>query len=359
VKILQIQLLPLLYGAQIVMLRLIKNMPEHEFEVLSLPGEPLASTIKNLGCKHQRITSLRRELSILDIKALYDIYRVCKKGKYDIVHTHSAKTGFLGRIAARLAGIPKIIHTVHGFPFHDFQHPLVRFFYMKLERFAAKFCDQMVFVNQFERQMAIDKRIVPAVKAFTIYNGVQLIDCQKKESKDETFTIGSIGRFCKQKNSINVIKAAIEVCKRNNELKFVFLGDGELLDRCRAMVSEANVDDRIELPGWQRNTEDWLCRFDLFLLFSRWEGLPLSILEAMAAGLPIVASDIKGNNELVSEENGVLLPIDALDKLKETLASITEDREKLQKWGRRSREIVQKKFSIKKCVDEYKRLYEL
>jgi len=359
VKILQIQLLPLLYGAQIVMLRLIKNMPEHEFEVLSLPGEPLASTIKNLGCKHQRITSLRRELSILDIKALYDIYRVCKKGKYDIVHTHSAKTGFLGRIAARLAGIPKIIHTVHGFPFHDFQHPLVRFFYMKLERFAAKFCDQMVFVNQFERQMAIDKRIVPAVKAFTIYNGVQLIDCQKKESKDETFTIGSIGRFCKQKNSINVIKAAIEVCKRNNELKFVFLGDGELLDRCRAMVSEANVDDRIELPGWQRNTEDWLCRFDLFLLFSRWEGLPLSILEAMAAGLPIVASDIKGNNELVSEENGVLLPIDALDKLKETLASITEDREKLQKWGRRSKEIIQKKFSIKKCVDEYKKLYEL
>lgn len=358
-KILQIQLLPLLYGAQIVMLRLIRNMPEHKFEVLSLPGEPLTSTIKAAGCQHKTITSLRRELSIWDIKALFDIYRVCKKGRYDIVHTHSAKTGFLGRIAARLAGTPKIIHTVHGFPFHDFQHSLVRFFYMNLERLAAKFCDHVVFVNDYERQIAIGKRILPADKALTIYNGVELMDCHQKESMDERFNIGSIGRFCKQKNSVNVIKTAIEVCKLNDKLEFTFLGDGELLQKCRKLVADAGLTDRIKLLGWQNDTQKWLCNFDLFLLFSRWEGLPLSILEAMAAGLPIVASDIKGNNELVSDENGVLLPIDALDKLKDTLVGISEKREQLKKWGRRSREIVQKKFSIKKCVDEYQRLYEL
>ena len=126
IKLLHIQLLPLLYGAQNVMLKLLNSLDINRYEiyVISKPGGPLVDRLRQLNYHYIPVKTLRRNISFLDILAFFKIYNICKKYKFDIVHTHSSKTGFIGRIAARSAGIHKIIHTVHGFSFHPFQSHL-------------------------------------------------------------------------------------------------------------------------------------------------------------------------------------------------------------------------------------------
>ncbi len=363
IKLLHIQLLPLLSGAQNVMLNLLTSLDMNKYDiyVISKPGGPLVDKLKQLNYHYIHVKSLRRNISFLDIFAFLDIYKICKRYKFDIVHTHSSKTGFIGRIAARLAKVPKIIHTVHGFPFHPFQPKIIQFFYMTMEKIASEYCDKVVFVNNSEREMAVKKNIVLAEKAITIFNGIQLPELsniQKRDNLKDYFVIGSVSRFSRQKNILNVIKVAINVCKKTDIIKFVFIGDGELFSKCRKMVESENLLDRILLPGWQSNVIEWLFNFNVFLLYSKWEGLPVSILEAMSVGLPIVASNIKGNNELVNDSNGLLISINDIDKLEEVLISLPDKLSELSSLGKNSRKMVEEKFNIKDFLNNYKKLYE-
>jgi len=176
IKILHIQLLPLLSGVQNMMISLLTalNPEKYEIFIISKPDGPLVEKIKNLKFHYIPIKSLRRNISFWDLIAFIEIYRICKIYRFDIVHTHSSKTGFIGRISARLAGIPRIVHTVHGFPFHQFQPNWIQYFYQIMEHVAAKFCDKIVFVNNFERELAIEKKIAPTWKVTTIYNGINI-----------------------------------------------------------------------------------------------------------------------------------------------------------------------------------------
>jgi len=364
IKLLHIQLLPLLSGVQNIMLKLLINLDKEKYDiyVLSKPGGPLEDKVKELGFHYIPVSSLRRDLSILDGLAFLDLLRIFKKYKFDIIHTHSSKTGFLGRIAARLAGTKKIVHTVHGFPFHYAQPLPIRFFYQILEKMVSPFCDNMVFVNNYEREFAIKYKIVPSEKAVTIYNGIEL-DSNGFQSRAKIernfFTIGSVLRFEKIKNIQNTIRAAIKVCKKNKQIKFVFIGDGKLFPKCKQTVADAKLEDNIILPGWQNNISEWLSTFDAYLLYSIAEGLSISILEAMASGLPIIASDVKGNNELVSSRNGVKCPINDIDRLAEVLLSLPVREEEVKKWGEESIKIVKEKFNMKTFLSSYTRIYEL
>jgi len=360
-KILHIQLLPLLTGVQNMMLKILTSLEPDEYEiyVISKPGGPLENKIKKLGFNYLPVKSLRRNISPLDIVAFIEIYQLCRLYKFDIVHTHSSKTGFMGRIAARLAGVPKIIHTVHGFPFHRFQPKIVQKIYLNLEKFAGKFCDKVVFVNNSERRKAIAKKIVSRRKAITIYNGVELPFAQKRfDEKKEEIIVGSILRFSKQKNIVETVRVAIEVCRLNEHLHFIFVGDGELFSECRKMVKKARMEQRISLPGWKSDIENWLLKFDVFLLYSKWEGLSISILEAMSYGLPIIASDIIGNKELVDDENGFLVSVNKVDKLERILINLPRKWEDLKKMGENSRRKVKEKFDISEFTEKYKKLYK-
>ena len=363
IKLLHIQLLPLLSGAQNMMLNLIKGLDKNKYDiyVLSKPGGPLVEEIRKNNFHYIPVNSLRRNLSFWDVIAFISMIRIFRKYKFDVVHTHSSKTGFLGRIAARFTGIPKIIHTVHGFPFHQFQPRYVRKFYQTMERLASRFCDYVVFVNNSERELAIAKKIVSLNKALTIYNGIELPDIKKLKStrKTDNFVIGSVLRFWKQKNVINTVEAAIKVCRESSKINFVFIGDGEQLNECIKIVDDAKMAEKIQFPGRQTNIFEWLIGFDVFLLFSKWEGLPISILEAMSVGLPIVASDIKGNNEQVNSRNGYLIPVNDIDKLTKVLVSLPNKKDLLNKLGDESLKIVKKKFNIHNFVSGYEKIYVL
>ncbi len=360
IKLLHIQLLPVIAGAQNVMLKILENLEREKYDifVISKPGGPLLKKLAEMKIEHIPVKSLRRKISILDIKAFFDIFRICRNYKFDIVHTHSSKTGFLGRIAARLAGVEKIIHTSHGFPFNEFQSLPTRLFYMLCETFAAFFCDRVVFVNQHDRDYAVKHKLVAAKKAITIFNGIKLPEKIKTKKNSDRFLIGSSFRFWQQKNPLQTIEAAISVCQKNPVIDFIFLGDGELLSECKEMVFKADLSNRIKFPGWVENVSEHLNEFDVFLLYSKWEGLPVSILEAMSFGLPIIASDIVGNRELVDEGNGRLICLNQVDKLVELLITLPTRNSELKKWGKESRKRVEKKFSVEEFSKEYKKVYE-
>ena len=362
IKIVHIQLLPLLSGAQNVMLTILNSLDKDKYDiyVISKPGGPLVEKVLELGYNYIPLKSFKRSISVMDIVALIKLIKIFKKYKFDIVHTHSSKPGFLGRISARLAGVPKIVHTVHGFPFHYMQSLPIRYFYQVLEKFVSQFCNKIVFVNNFEREFAIKYRIVNEKKAITIYNGIKFDEEEIKKTykrTDNIFIIGSVLRFEKIKNIINTIRAAIEVCKVNDRIVFYIIGDGKLFNECRQIVSEANLEENIILPGWKNNIAEWLVKFDVYLLFSIAEGLSISILEAMSIGLPIVASDVKGNNELVSDANGILVPINDIDRLTAVLLSLPDEKERLIELGKNSRKSVEEKFNLTEFVRRYKDIY--
>jgi len=368
-RILHIQLLPLLSGVQNMMLCLLDGLDKEKYDiyVLSKPQGPLEEAVIKAGYHYLPVGCLRRNLSFLDFAAGLEIYRLIKKYHFHIVHTHSSKTGFLGRIAAKFAGVPLIVHTVHGFAIHKYQTPLANQVVMFLEYIAGKFCDRVVFVNDYEREMAIKKRILPPEKVITIYNGIAAEKYKFKEPSSyladrdcsrNPFTIGSVLRFTAQKNILNTISTAINVCKQNKDIRFVFIGDGEEFQSCRDLIREAGLNTRILLPGWQSEINALLIKMDVFLLFSRWEGLSISILEAMASGLPIVASDIKGNNELVTQTNGILVDANNTAALERILLSLPAQREQLCEWSRNSREKVVQHFSRQDFICKYRTIYE-
>ncbi len=366
IKVLHIQLLPLLSGVQNIMLSLIENLDEEmfEFAVASAPDGPLIGKLKEMKIKHYAIPKLIRKITIFDIFVFWRLYRIFRINNFDIVHTHSSKTGFIGRITARFAGIKVVIHTIHGFPFNPFQPLTKQIFFELLEKIAAFFCDKAISVNKTERQLAIEKHIIPENKILTIYNGIDEAspwsEIFRKEfgfHKDDKI-FGSVSRFSKQKNIISMIKIAIEIVEANDKIKFVFIGDGELWEDAKKMVRSKNLSAEILLPGWKSSVVNWLAFFDVFILYSLWEGLSLSILEAMSTGLPIIASDIKGNNELVKNGyNGFLVKIGNKDSfVKNILWISTHDRER-DEMSKNSLKLVREKFALNRFIESYKNLY--
>jgi len=363
VKLVHIQLLPLLSGVQNVMLAILSSLDKDKYDVyvISKPGGPLVEKVLELGYNYIPLRSFKRSISIMDFVALIKLIRIFKKNKFDIVHTHSSKPGFIGRIAARISGVPKIVHTVHGFPFHYAQPLPIRIFYQTLEALVSPLCDKMIFVNNYEREFAIKNKIVKKCKTITIFNGIELGTeriMNSSKMRDDFMVIGSVLRFEKIKNIINTIDVAINVCNKDKKIIFYFIGDGSLLEICKQMVVKANLDENIIFPGWQSNIQDWLSKFNVYLLFSISEGLSVSILEAMSMSLPIVASDVKGNNELVSCTNGILVPINDIDRLSTVLLSLPNEKEKLKEWGKNSRKLIKESFNLTDFVRKYKNVYD-
>jgi glycosyltransferase involved in cell wall biosynthesis len=361
-----------------MMIMLLSGLDQERYEiyVASKDNGPLIQKIKDNGWTHIPIKYFARNFSIKDLFVVPELYKIIKNIKPDIVHTHSSKPGFLGRIISKILKVKKIIHTIHGFPFHPYQNPIIRFIYQNLERLAAEAAHYNVFVNHWERLYAIEKLRFNPNKAITIYNGIDPFVIARSETtkqsknsfnhpqpsptcrSDNDLKIVSVSRFCEQKNILFTLKKAIEIVKKHQNVTFTFYGDGELFKFCKTMINENNTQDQISLEGWKDNINELLPNFDVYLLNSLWEGLSLSILEAMAAGLPIICSNIKGNNELVDQTNGWLIDPKSDIDLMQTVQEILNDKKILLKKGEESINKVTSDFNYELFIKGYKNLYE-
>lgn len=366
-KLLHVQALPLLTGVQNFSLHLLDGLPADEFiQVLaSAPGGDLVEACKDRGIRHIPITHMKRSIGLWDALALWQLIRAIKRDRFDIVHTNTSKAGFLGRLAARLCRVPYVIHTSHGMPFQEGQAPAEYRLYTFLEGLGNRLCDTVVFVNDSDRVRSLKLGLVMPSKACTIYNAIppglerklsQIAD-ERGASPGEDVRIGSTLRFSPQKNTVELTTALIKACKLEPRLSFELLGEGENLELCRSMVRSHKLEERILLPGWTADVIPRLAAWDVFILYSRWEAMPFSIIEAMHAGLPVIGSDIPSIQELVNPENGYIVPLASPEALVSLLAGLPEIKAELSAKGKQARSFIQSKTSYQAMVEHYLKLY--
>jgi glycosyltransferase involved in cell wall biosynthesis len=316
------------------------------------------------------LDSLVREVSPLrDLLALLELWKTFRAEAPDVVHTHSSKAGILGRLAAALAGVPVVVHTYHGFGFHDRQNPAVKALYAALERCCARFTTRLIFVSQANAAYAERHGLVRSAEWELIRSGVRLADFPAKGDAAALKMSAGIGRHKKlvvsignlkpQKNAGDFVAAAAKVAAGDPEARFVFLGDGPQKAALQARAFALGVGDKVLFLGWRRDGAQWLAAADAFALTSLWEGLPRALVEAMASGLPSVCYATDGVTDLLRDgENGYLIAPGDTDAFAGRLSALLNDEALRRRLGAAALASVGAEFDIDGMVRAQERLYE-
>lgn len=309
-----------------------------------------------------------RPINPLDIGPLLYLAGLCWKERFDLVATHTSKGGFLGRIAARAAATPHIVHYAHGFSFNKALNPAVHRFYVLLERLAARAGDLTISVNEEQRRMAVKLGVDSPERICTVHNGIDLSPyaATDRETARQRLgldaavpVVGTVGRLVPQKGFAHLIRAFPLLAGSLPSVRLVIAGEGPLEAELRREADQTGLADRIDFLGFRRNIPEILAAFDVFALPSLWEGLSISLLEALAAGKPIVATDIDGNREAIEPgETGLLVPAADPAALAEALRSVLLDSLLAQTLARNARRCAAIRFSQDRMVEENLAVYD-
>ncbi|MEZ9758788.1 glycosyltransferase family 4 protein [Vibrio breoganii] len=353
-KVVHVQLLPLLSGVQNVSLNEIKQMKDDfDFSVICSDEGDLTQALTDIGVSFYTINSLCREINLIkDLQSFYKLYKLLKDMKPDIVHTHSSKTGFLGRIAAKFARVDNVIHTVHGFSFPSSNSFISRKIYYLMELVATKFCDKIIVLNDSDYLITKNQLRVHPDKIEIIPNSVDTDLyrplCSEVKDINEPLRVVMVGRLWEQKNPMCLIKAIKFIRDDGYNVTLDYVGDGELTNNIQKYVVANELYDCVRLLGWNKEVYKILPSYDIFVLPSLWEGMPLAILEAQACGLPTVVSNIPGNKDLVIDGvNGYLFESDNYLDLKEKILLFT-DKEKTKEMSVSARDHILSNYSSDK-----------
>ncbi len=272
-----------------------------------------------LGIEIISIPQMRRTLNpISDVISLVKLIRLIRVGNYDVVHTHTSKAGLLGRFAAWVTGVPVIIHHVHGFAFHEFSGRFTGWLYRGLERVAAHWCHSIISVNNEDREDALRLGIGRSGQIVTIENGVHCDRFVRSTGgsrirrelgiNDNDYLVGFVGRLFAQKDPATFLRAAKIISLKKPNVHFALAGEGPDMEQMQQYAHDLCIPN-LHFLGFRHDIPEFLAALDLFVLTSLWEGLPISVLEAMAAGKSIVATNIKGTRELLIDgKTGLLVP---------------------------------------------------
>ncbi|MCU0666341.1 MAG: glycosyltransferase family 4 protein [Candidatus Omnitrophica bacterium] len=357
-------------GAQKQLLNLIDLLDKDRFEVFLFTAQEgyLLGRAKAIpGVRLYLSRFLERPVNPLkDIRALFEIRKFIFENKIDIVHTHSSKAGILGRFAAWISGAPFIIHTVHGWSFNCYQVFPRRAVFILLEHFCARLTRAIICAckSDLEKGRGFNDR----GKYYLIPYGLSLEDFapsdgrkakQKQGIKDDKLVIGMIACFKPQKAPLDFVKAVNIFKGQGGVAKFILIGDGALRGKIERKIKELNLQDDISLLGWREDIAGLIQAMDIFVLTSLWEGLPVSVLEAMAASKPIVATNTGGIREVLRDgENGFLVkPQDAFG-IARGLRVLADDVFLRESFGKVSFSISRSFLSHKEVAEKHMKLYD-
>lgn len=280
----------------------------HDVTVLVGGKGPFTEELARRGIPYRSLAYLVRRVNpCIDMRGLFELRHVLAGLQPHLVSAHSSKAGWLGRLAASSIGLP-VVFTAHGWPFADGTPGLGRRFYAFAERIAASCADRIITVSEYDRCLALRYRIAPAQKVVVIHNGMPDVDRTLFARPEvEPVRIVMVARFEPQKDHATLIRALAGL--RDLAWELDLIGDGPLLDRVVHEVERRGLRRRVRFLGACNDVAERLAEAQIFVLASNWEGLPRSILEAMRAGLPVVASDVGGVREAVRDnETGFLFP---------------------------------------------------
>jgi len=347
----------------------------YRIEVLSGPQTgPEGSLIEEVRARGVPLTilpTLLRQVSPLnDARALLALIRLMRRERYTIVHTHSSKAGILGRIAAKLAGVPIIIHTVHGWSFHEHMVPAVRWTYILLERCTARFTDALIVVAQPDIEKGLRAGIGKPEQYHLIRSAIPLDEFDPAGVDRDAArhalglpldapVLGNVGRFSAQKNPLDWVRVAGKVARQLPDCHFLLVGDGPLRAEVEAALVAEGIAERTVLTGLRRDVPQLLATMDSFLLTSLWEGLPRVIPQAMAMRVPVVANRADGTAEAITHgETGFLCAPGNLDEAAAYCVQLLTQPDLRAAMGARGREFALQEFDVRQMVTQIDRLYQ-
>ena len=371
IKVLHIHTLPVISGSGINVLLTMDGLDKNKYDVEfacapkgALIGEVLKKNIIFHPVRHfvQRVSPYN------DIMALFELISIIRKNKYDIVHTHNSKAGFIGRLAAKIAGAPVVIHTVHGFSFHSFEKPLRRKLFIFLERFAAHWADKLIVISNPLKEWGLSLGIGAPHQYITIYSGIEIgdfkinIDVNRKKEefriKANELVVGAVAKLWEGKGHRDILLAAKDVIKKVPDVKFMFVGEGYLRKELEKLTDSLGLSKHVIFTGFRTDIPEITSIFDIAVLASYFEGLGRVLLEAMVLGKAVVATRVGGIVDVVDDgETGLLVEPKNHKELAQAIIKLLSDSNLRRKMGGSARKRIDERFNAQTMVNDIQNLY--
>jgi glycosyltransferase involved in cell wall biosynthesis len=346
---------------------------------VSSPG-PEAGFLESRGIRHAPIAMTRRLTPFADLRSLAGLYRLMRRRRFTIVHAHNPKPGLLAQVAARLAGVPVVVNTVHGFYFHERTRPAVRGFYVALERIAARCSDLILSQSEEDVETARREGIAPPPRILRLGNGIDVerfdparigLEGRRRTRKalgiePDAPVVGFVGRLVKEKGVAELLAAARLVTRRVPHARFLVVGDTdpEKPDRLTLdAVRELDPTGAFVFAGFRQDVPELYHSMDVFVLPSHREGFPRAPMEASAMGLPCVVTDVRGCRQAVKHRgNGFLVPVGDANALADAVLAVLADPGLARRLGEEGRRRALLEFDQRlvfaTVLAEYERLLE-
>jgi len=352
-------------GAETVLFNIAKNLDRARYNprvVLFKPG-----WFKGLLEENGIVTEIIHSRRAWDISFLYRLLGYCRRNKIELIHGHLPGANLYGSLAGALMGIP-VIATLHNeflIPGSTERHNWIKHFLIR------RLTNKLVVVADFMQSDYIKKGKFPRAKLTTIYNGIHMGDPtglrdpdrlrQELNLKKDDLVVGNVANLRPPKGQKYLIEAAAIICQRLPQAKFLLIGQGggHLKEEAERQIANLQLQENVKLLGFREDVPELLRLFDIFVLPSTSEGLPMSIVEAMAAAKPVVATRVGGLPEIVTDgDNGYLVEPANVAALAEKLQILLQSKELRTCLGQRGRQIASEKFSLETMIKQYQELYE-
>lgn len=373
-------------GTPVAVILMTESLIRDGFPTLLFAGEVTAEEASmeefasSRGVETIRVRNLSQTSSLWgDLKALWELMQFFRRERPTIVHTHTAKAGALGRIAARLAGVPICVHTFHGHVFRGHFSQTKSYIYLAIERLLARWTDCLVAVSESQgRELAEHYHVAPARKVVTIpvqfdldryleVSGHRGFIRELARCSPDAPLIGWVGRMAAVKNPELFADVAGLTLRSSPKARFVMAGDGELRRSLDDHLNEKSLNSAVTRIGWQADLSDFYADIDLLVLTSKHEGTPLALLEAMASGKPFVTTDVGGIRDLMAGtpkvahgfqvfRNGILTDSSA-GNLTAAIQYLLNSPKEAAEMGRAGRSFVSQMFASGHTVSHLERLY--
>jgi glycosyltransferase involved in cell wall biosynthesis len=363
-------------GPSIHVLLLTAGLNPRRFDSTLIVGSegPAEGTMFDLadhyGVTPVKLGPLGREISPLqDLRATLQLWRFLRRHRPLVVHTHTSKAGFSGRLAALLAGIPVVVHTFHGHVFKGYFGPVKTRLILALERFLAHNTDAVVTISEKLKEELVSLRVAPAHRVRVIRLGLDLDDFLALSARsgalrtsvgasEGDFVVGIVGRLVPVKDHWTFLRAAALACAGSASLRFAVIGDGPLRQELELFARQSGAGDRVRFTGWRRDLPQVYADLDAVVISSRNEGTPVSIIEGAAAGKPVVATRVGGIPDMIDDgRDGLMVPPGNPQALADAMLRLVQEPGLRETLGAAARERAAREYSALRLLSEVEKLY--